>query len=47
MANATAGSTVPDMRTRLGVDMEEYSRTFAAMSIGGMIGAPLGVVGDR
>ena len=47
MANSIAAATVPALRTRLGVDTEEFSRSFAAMSVGGMLGAVLGVVGDR
>ena len=47
MSHSIGSSTVPDMRTRLGVNTEEYSRSYAAMSVGGMLGAPLGILGDR
>ena len=47
MANSVGGSTIPDLRTRLDVNTEEISRCFVAICVGGIVGALLGVVGDR
>ena len=47
MANSISGATNPDLRTRLDVNTEEFSRSFAAGSVGGMLGSVLGVMGDK
>ena len=47
MSHSLTSATLPDLREKVGVTIEEVGRAFAIGGIGGIIGALLGSLADR
>ena len=47
MCQSIPAATLPDLRARLKISIEEAGRGIAVSGFGGMIGAPLGCLADR
>ena len=47
MTHSIQYTTIPDMRNRLGVDVQQLSYAMSVGTIGGMFGGPLGSLADR